>query len=71
MVRAATNPNATSDQLDRGLSDYHEYVREGVARNQNVSKSQLSKLLQDDDEYVKFHATGNPRYKEFFPNGYQ
>jgi hypothetical protein len=57
---AASNINATKEQLDIASNDDHFYVREAAAKHPNATKEQLD-IASNDNEYytVRIAAASN------------
>ena len=67
---AASNPNATEEQLDKAIGDEYNRVRSNAAANPNATKEQLDKAMGDDYWSVRRNAKDHPNYDRFFPNGH-
>ena len=55
-IAAAMNPNLTSDQLHKALSDKSEFVRKHALENPGITQDHITKALSDPKHIVRSSA---------------
>lgn len=73
ILSAAKYPNLNGSQIDKILRSKYSSIKDHVAMHPNMSKDTMTKIFSDpnSDYYLKLMAEKNPKYKEYYPEGYK